>query len=219
MGSKIIAVDGPSGCGKGTIARAVAKRLGFHYLDTGLFYRSIAYLVLTYNIDIKDEKRIQELANDVKISFKDNLVLLNGESLGNELRSNEVNNIVAPISKITNLRLIINDKIRNYCNDKDTVVDGRDIASVVFPNADVKIFLDASIDTRARRRFNQNNEMGIVSNFEDILNNLKMRDEADRTREFGALVKENDAYLVDTTNKEVEESINEVISIIEGELK
>lgn len=219
MNNIIIAVDGPSGTGKGTISKHVAKYFGFDYLDTGLYYRAIAYLVLNYNISLLDEERICELTNDVKIMFKDGYTIVNGMKLSTELRSNEVNDIVSQVSSIVKVKLLINDKIRNYTADKNIIIDGRDIGTLVYPNATVKLYIDASSDTRARRRFNQNIEMGIESNYEDILKSINKRDENDKNKEFGALKQAKDAILIDTTNSEIDETIKEVIKVIEGVIK
>lgn len=219
MKSTIIAIDGPSGTGKGTIASHVAKFLGLDYLDSGVYYRAVAYICIKNNIQLNEIKKIITETKNMSINFSRNQIILNGEEISKAIRSNEINDIVAEISAITEIRLLINDRIRNYCQNKRIVVDGRDIGTNVFPHANIKIYLDASVDTRARRRFNQNNEVGITSNYDEILNNIKKRDEVDFNRKFGALKIADDAHVIDTTNLNIEETINIVKEIVEGELK
>lgn len=219
MKSFIVAVDGPSGTGKGTVSKHVAKHYGFNYLDTGLFYRTLAYFVNDYDINVDDESRIVELTNDLNIEIQDGIVIANGIRLEKELRNDKIALTASRVSSIQNVRMIVNDKIRRLCEDKQVVVDGRDITTLVFPNADVKIYLDASCDTRARRRYNQSIEMGMEANFDQILANIKNRDEMDRNKEYGALTVAEDAIIVDNTNLTIEETIDKFIEIIGSELK
>ena len=205
--NKIIAIDGTAGSGKGTIAKHIAK-------DTGAFYRAVSYLIIKNNISLGDIDTITNLVRNLNIEFKDYMVLVNGEDVTNEIRSKDVNAIVSIVADILEVRLLINDKIRKYIGNKDYVVDGRDVGTVIFPNADFKFYLDASIDTRARRRFNQLTNMGNDANFEKILENIQVRDKIDKTREFGALIIADDAIIIDTTNDEIEDTLRKMIEII-----
>lgn len=212
--NKIIAIDGTAGSGKGTIAKHIAKKIGYFYLDTGAFYRAVSYLIIKNNISLGDIDTITNLVRNLNIEFKDYMVLVNGEDVTNEIRSKDVNAIVSIVADILEVRLLINDKIRKYIGNKDYIVDGRDVGTVIFPNADFKFFLDASIDTRARRRFNQLTNMGNDANFEKILENIQVRDKIDKTREFGALIMADDAILIDTTNDEIEDTLRKMIEIM-----
>lgn len=212
--NKIIAIDGTAGSGKGTIAKHIAKKIGYFYLDTGAFYRAVSYLIIKNNISLGDIDTITNLVRNLNIEFKDYMVLVNGEDVTNEIRSKDVNAIVSIVADILEVRLLINDKIRKYIGNKDYVVDGRDVGTVIFPNADFKFYLDASIDTRARRRFNQLTNMGNDANFEKILENIQVRDKIDKTREFGALIMADDAILIDTTNDEIEDTLRKMIEIM-----
>ena len=212
--NKIIAIDGTAGSGKGTIAKHIAKKIGYFYLDTGAFYRAVSYLIIKNNISLGDIDTITNLVRNLNIEFKDYMVLVNGEDVTNEIRSKDVNAIVSIVADILEVRLLINDKIRKYIGNKDYVVDGRDVGTVIFPNADFKFYLDASVDTRARRRFNQLTNMGNDANFEKILENIQVRDKIDKTREFGALIMADDAILIDTTNDEIEDTLRKMIEIM-----
>lgn len=219
MSNIIIAIDGPAATGKGTIARRLAQFYGAEYLDTGIFYRTIAYLVNKNNIPLYEEENIIKVAQNMNIEIKRYDVFLNGEEITNELRTTNVNAIVSQVSAIKEVRLIVNEHIRDYAFNKNCVVDGRDITTVVFPNAKYKFYLDCDVDERARRRFNQNQEMGIECTFESIYENLKMRDYNDKTKEFGALTLASDATLINTTNDTIEETIEKLKDIIGSELK
>lgn len=212
--NKIIAIDGTAGSGKGTIAKHIAKEIGYFYLDTGAFYRAVSYLIIKNNISLGDIDTITNLVRNLNIEFKDYMVLVNGNDVTNEIRSKDVNAIVSIVADILEVRLLINDKIRKYIGNKDYIVDGRDVGTVIFPNADFKFYLDASIDTRARRRFNQLTNMGNDANFEKILENIQVRDKIDKTREFGALIMADDAILIDTTNDEIEDTLRKMIEIM-----
>lgn len=219
MSNIIIAIDGPAATGKGTIARRLAQFYGAEYLDTGIFYRSVAYLVNKNNISLDEEEKIIDIAKNMNIIIKRFEVFIDEENITNELRSNNVNAIVSQVSAIKDVRLIVNEHIRDFAFNRDCVVDGRDITTVVFPNAKYKFYLDCDVDERARRRFNQNQEMGIACTFEEIYENLKMRDLNDKTKEFGALTLASDATLINTTNDTIEETIEKLKNIIGSELK
>lgn len=219
MSNIIIAIDGPAATGKGTIARRLAQFYGAEYLDTGIFYRSVAYLVDKFNISLSEEEKIIDIAKNMNIIIKRFEVFMDEENITNDLRSNNVNAIVSQVSAIKDVRLIVNEHIRDFAFNRDCVVDGRDITTVVFPNAKYKFYLDCDVDERARRRFNQNQEMGITCTFEEIYENLKMRDLNDKTKEFGALTLASDATLINTTNDTIEETIEKLKNIIGSELK
>ena len=214
----IIAIDGPSAVGKGTIARKIADYYGFEYLDTGIFYRSISYLILKNNISLEDEDKIIDITKNLDIIIKRFNVFNGNEDITDIIRSNEVNSIVSQVSSIKNVRLVVNEYIRNYVGNKNFVIDGRDITSVVYPDAQYKIYLDCDADERARRRFKQNQEMGIDCTFEEIYDNLKSRDYNDKTKGYGALTITSDAIIINTTNDTIEETIEKIIKIIGSDL-
>ena len=211
----IIAIDGPAGSGKSTSAKLIAKKLGYLYIDTGAMYRAITYLALKNKV-VKDESRILELARKSKIELKYNdgnlVVMLNDHDISNEIRSTEVNANVSDVSKISAVRKLLVEKQRELGEKNNGVVmEGRDIGTVVFPNADVKIFLTASLDTRADRRAKEYFQNGSEVIIEDIKNNLSNRDRIDSSRKDSPLIKAPDAVAIDTTNVTIEEQVNLII--------
>ena len=208
----IVAIDGPAGSGKGTVTKEIAKRMGLINLDTGATYRCVALASLKHGIKLEEEDKIVSLIDDLDIEFKydkDDFirVYLNGEEVTSEIRSFEVNQIVSPISSIVRVRLKMVDLQRKMAEGKDVIMEGRDIGTYVFPNADVKIYLDADVEERAKRRFNENQEKGIDVSFEDVLENIKKRDENDKHKEIGSLKIAEDAVIVDSTKLSIEDTI------------
>ncbi len=215
----IVAIDGPAGSGKGTVTKEIAKRMGLINLDTGATYRCVALASLKHGIKLEEEDKIVSLIDDLDIEFKydkDDFirVYLNGEEVTSEIRSFEVNQIVSPISSIVRVRLKMVDLQRKMAEGKDVIMEGRDIGTYVFPNADVKIYLDADVEERAKRRFKENQEKGIDVSFEDVLENIKKRDENDKHKEIGSLKIAEDAVIVDSTKLSIEEMADAVEKII-----
>ena len=213
--NKIVAIDGPAGSGKGTVAKILANKFNLTYIDTGAMYRAIAYLTLKNNVDIKDEDKIIELAKNSKIEFLNDKVYVNGEDVSSKIRTMEVTRIVSPISSIVKLREILVDLQRNMANGLDVIMEGRDITTVVFPNATYKFYLDASTEERARRRFKENSSKGMQVTYEEILENIKKRDYNDMHKEVGALIKSDDAIYIDSTNLTIDEVVEKIKQIIE----
>ncbi len=212
---KVIAIDGPAGSGKGTVAKILAKDCNLMYIDTGAMYRAIAYLTLKNNIDITDEENIVKLANNSKIEFKDEKIYLNDQDVSSEIRTMEVSKVVSPISSIVKLREILVDMQRKLAGNNDVIMEGRDITTVVFPNAEYKFYLDATLEERAKRRYKENMEKGINSNYDEVLENIKKRDYNDMHKEVGSLIKTDDAVYIDSTNMSIDEVVNKIKSIIE----
>ena len=211
----IVAIDGPAGSGKSTSAKLIAKKLGYVYIDTGAMYRAITYLALE-NEAINDESRIIELARNCKIDldYKDGevIVLLNDRNVSKEIRSAEVNSHVSDVSKISEVRKVLVEKQREMgARGSGVVMEGRDIGTVVFPNADLKIFLTASLDIRANRRTKEYNENGSKVLVDDIKSNLSDRDMIDSSRNDSPLTKASDAVEVDTTNVTIDEQVNLIL--------
>ncbi|MBQ2640106.1 MAG: (d)CMP kinase [Bacilli bacterium] len=215
--SLVIAIDGPAGSGKGTITKLVANKLNLIYIDTGATYRAITYLVLKNNIDVTDNKKIVQLAKNSNIYFnEDGNIFVNDLDITNEIRSKEVSSIVSQISSIVELREIMVDLQRKMAKDKAVIMEGRDITTVVFPNASYKFYLDASVEERAKRRYKQNIKQGIDMSYDDILENIKNRDYNDMHKEVGALKRCDDQIYIDTTNLSIDEVVNTIIGYIEG---
>lgn len=212
---KIIAIDGPAGSGKGTIANILAKKYGYTYIDTGATYRCVALSVLRNNIDITDEEGIINLVKTLNIDFDESgKTYLNNEDVSNLIRTKEVSSIVSPISSIVKVREILVDLQRKMANNKDVVMEGRDITTVVFPNADYKFYLDASVYERANRRYIQNQESGINMSFDEILENIKKRDYNDMNKPVGALKRTEEQIYIDATNLTIDEVVDKIMEYI-----
>ena len=174
---KIVAIDGPAGSGKGTIAGIVSKKCNLVNIDTGATYRCVALKALRNGLNLEDKKAIIELSKDINIEFtKDARVFLDGEEVTDDIRSKEVTKIVSPISSIVEVRENMVELQRKLAGDNDVILEGRDITTVVFPNANYKFYLDATLEERAQRRFKQNKEKGIDMSYEEIYENIKARD-------------------------------------------
>ena len=212
---KVVAIDGPAGSGKGTVAKILASKCNLMYIDTGAMYRAIAFLALQNNIDIKDEEKIVELAKNAEIDFKDEKIYLNGIDVSKEIRTMEVTNIVSPISSIVKLREILVDLQRKIAGNNDVIMEGRDITTVVFPNADYKFYLDASLDERANRRYKENKEKGMDVTLESIKKSIEKRDYNDMHKEVGSLTRTEDSIYIDSTNLTIEEVVEKIKQIIE----
>ena len=215
----IVAVDGPAGSGKGSITQIVAERLNLVTIDTGAMYRSVTLAMLEQNVGIDDLDKIVEILKNIKIEFKEEentkKVFLNRKDVTLKIRSKEVNEFVSPVSTIKIVREHLANLQREMAKKIDVIMEGRDIGTNVFPNADVKIYLDATPEERARRRFKQNEENGIKIPFDEILKNVKERDYIDSHREIAPLKKADEAIYIDSTGMTIEEEANEVIKIIE----
>lgn len=213
--NKIVAIDGPAGSGKGTVAKILSDECNLLYIDTGAMYRAVAYKMLKDGIDISEENKIVELAKNSKIEFIDGNTYLDGNDISKEIRTMEVTKIVSPVSSIVKLREILVDLQRKMAENSDVIMEGRDITTVVFPNATYKFYLDADVEERAKRRFKENNEKGIDSSFEEILENIKKRDYNDMHKEVGSLTRTEDSHYIDSTNMTIEEVVEEMKKIIE----
>lgn len=211
----IIAIDGPAGSGKSTTAKLLAKKLGYLYIDTGAMYRAVTLFAIKNNI-LNDENKIIELASelDIELKLEDGItkVFVNGKDVSDEIRSLEVNQNVSPVSKIEGVRKILVEKQKQIGKNGGVVMEGRDITTVVFPNADVKVFLTASIDERARRRALEFAQKGQDVDIEKVKQNILERDRIDSSRSVSPLTKSPDAIEVDTSNLTIEEQVDLILT-------
>lgn len=212
----IIAIDGPAGSGKGTIAKLVSEKLKFINIDTGAMYRCVALKMLEKKIGLDNYDEIHKILNEIDISFDDESVILNGKDVSKDIRSIEVSNFVSPVSAIGFIRDKMVELQRKLGDENNVVMEGRDIGTVVFPNAELKIYLDATPEERARRRVAQNTSNNIESNYEQILKDIIERDTRDSTRKISPLKKADDAVVIDSTNLTIEEVVNKVIELVEN---
>jgi cytidylate kinase len=214
----ILAIDGPAGAGKSTVAKIVAKRLGFFYIDTGALYRALTLKAKRMNLDLKDESRIINLLKSTKIDLKyknDSLkVFLDKKDVSEKIRKPYVSDGVSEVAKIREVRKIITDLQRKLAKDNDCVLEGRDIGTVVFPKAKYKFYLDADLDERTRRRFKELIEKKENVKLFDIKKDLATRDRIDSTRKIAPLKKAKDAICIDTTNLSIDEVVDTIISWI-----
>ncbi len=210
-----IAIDGPSASGKSTVAKLLASKLNFLYVDTGAMYRAYTLAVLNASLDPKNEEESDSLINKIEISFNDeNHITLNGKDVSKEIRENDVANNVSYIASYKNIRLFLVSLQQKIANNKNIVMDGRDIGTYVLKDAEVKIFLNANVEERAKRRFNENKEKNIKTSYEDCLENIKKRDYIDSHRDFCPLRKAEDAILIDSTDLTIDEVVSKMEEII-----
>ena len=224
----IIAIDGPAGTGKGTISKLIAQRMNFTYIDTGAMYRAVTLKMIRNNIEITELDKIKDLLGSISIDFENSTdengnykqkVLLDGEDVTDEIRMPAVNERVSPYSNEPIIRAHLVKMQKDYANSKDIIMEGRDITTVVFPNAEVKIYLDATPEERANRRYKELIAKGIETTYEDTLEAINKRDYNDRTKPVGALKIAEDAVVVDTTELSIEEVYDTVKKIIESKME
>ena len=213
--SFIVAIDGPAGSGKGTIAKEVAQALGFIHVDTGAMFRCVTLHVIQQGIAIEQQGKIEAILNKIDIDLKENgEVFLNGEEVSKKIREDDVTRLVSPVSVIPAVRKTLLEKQRQIAQQKNVVMEGRDIGTIVFPHADVKIYLDASPEVRARRRVKQNEEKGMITPYEETLKNIMDRDKRDATRKIAPLKQAEDAIYIDSSNMIVAEVVQKIVNII-----
>ena len=217
-----VAIDGPASSGKSTISKLIAKKTNFLYLDTGAMYRATTLEFLRNNISVDDEKAIEELLDNLDISFKNTedgqLVFLNGDDVTREIRDLEVTRNVSEISAIKAVRVKLVQMQRELAENHSIIMDGRDIGTVVLPNAELKIFLVASVKERALRRYRENQEKGIELSLEKLEEEIAHRDFLDSTRKESPLKKADDAIEIDTTSLSIQEVVSKITNLIQEKL-
>ena len=216
-----VAVDGPAGSGKSTITKMVAKSLGFNYVDTGAMYRALTFNFLSNGLDELEEEKIKELLSktDFKVEYVDRVqyVYINDEEVSDKIRTAEVSKFTSLFAKSPAVRDFLIDTQRNLANTNNIIMDGRDIASVVLPNADVKIFLTASVEERARRRVLDFKRQGIENvDFEKVKEDIKARDWQDENRDIAPLIKVESATLIDTTSLTIDEVVEKMTELVKS---
>ncbi len=207
----VVAIDGPAGVGKSTIARETAKATGFQYLNSGSFYRAITWLVLRSGVDPEDIPGIIESGRACRLDVHDGAIAANGREIEGEIHGDAIDRWVAQHSAIPEIRDVVNRELKRIAGDGDVVVEGRDIQTVVFPDAEVKVFLDADVKTRALRRFNQG-VSGLT--LEEIEKSIAARDTVDRTKPVGRLMAAKDAIIIDTSHLTIKQVCERVVQAI-----
>lgn len=212
-----IAIDGPAGAGKSTIAKKIAKTLGFIYIDTGAMYRAIALYLLRNNIDENNEEEINKACNNISItiSYHDNVqqVFLNGENVNELIRTEEVSKMASKSSVNKDIRMKLVELQRKMAEKDNVIMDGRDIGTYVLPNADLKIFLTADARERANRRYKELTLKGIPCNLDEIEQDIIERDKRDMTREFAPLKKADNAVLINTSHLSIEQVVDAIVKL------
>lgn len=214
-----VAIDGPAAAGKSTVAKAVAERCSFIYIDTGAMYRALTYKALKNKIELEDEEKLVDLLihTDIKLesAVQGGKVIVDGVDVSKEIRDNEVTNHVSIVSKHSGVRELMVEMQKRLAESGGVVMDGRDIGTHVMPDAEVKIFMIASVEERANRRFTENLQKGIQTDLEKLKEEISLRDKLDSEREVAPLKKANDAIEIDTTSLSIDQVIDKIIQIIE----
>ncbi len=208
----VIAIDGPSASGKGTVAGRVADRLGFHYLDSGALYRLVALVAARQSVSFEDESGLTRIARLLDVRFAADQVWLSGERVSDAMRAESVSQGASLVARFAEVRMALQDRLRAFRQGPGLVADGRDMGSVVFPDAQLKIFLTASPEARANRRYKQLIEKGMDAKLDVLLDELRQRDMRDSTRAVAPLVQQSDAVLLDTSHMDIEQAVSFVLS-------
>ncbi|AOT72927.1 (d)CMP kinase [Geosporobacter ferrireducens] len=210
-----ITIDGPAGAGKSTIAKIIAKVKKLTYIDTGAMYRAVTLKFIQNFVDTKDAQQIEALLADIRIELIGDDIYLNGTNVTEEIRSPEVNQLVSEVAKLSPVRKKMVEFQRTIAAAQNVVMDGRDIGTFVLPDAAYKFFLTASIDERARRRFEEQRRKGFTTSLEDVKSEISNRDRIDTERELAPLIQAEDAILIDTTGLSIEKVVDKILSYIQ----
>lgn len=215
-----VAIDGPAGAGKSTIARKVAEKLNFIYIDTGAMYRAMGVYFSRNHTDLADEATVKEACNTVKVglTYEQGVqqIWLNGENVSQIIRTKEAGNMASACAAVPAVRVKLVELQKELARTSDVVMDGRDIGTVVLPNADVKIYLTASVDVRAERRFKEYQEKGLQAVLEDVKKEVAQRDYNDMHREVSPLCQAEDAILVDTSDMNIEQAVEAILNLVKN---
>ncbi|MDI6497524.1 (d)CMP kinase [Leuconostoc suionicum] len=217
-----VAIDGPASAGKSTIAKILATKLNFVYVDTGAMYRTITLAAKKNGIAYNDEEKIKKLLSQTEIRFEPGTpvqrVFLNDTDVTDEIRSAEVTNNVSVVASFADVRSNLVNRQREIANSNSVIMDGRDIGTTVLPEADIKIFLVASVDERAQRRYKENVAKGMITDLETLKHEIEARDYKDSHRQISPLTQAKDAILVDTTGQSIDEVVSKIANIIENKI-
>lgn len=210
---KIVTLDGPSGSGKGTVGRLLAHVLNFNYLDSGLLYRAVAILVIEKGIALSDVSNIEEIARNMNLEFssENNKIFLDGIDVSNSIRTEEISIVSSKVAQLKSVRAILHEIQRGYLKGNGLIADGRDMGTVIFPDADLKIFITASPEARAYRRHKELLGRGESVSLRDLERSIASRDRSDSERKISPLVPAVDAIIIDTSNMTVEEVKDEIV--------
>lgn len=213
---KVIAIDGYSASGKGSVADKLASILGYLRVDSGKLYRSVAYLAIKYNANFDNEQELINIAKSMNIHYTKDGIFVNEENVTDKLKTKEIDELVIKVCETYAIRHIVNDHIRAIRNEQDIIIDGRDTTTAVFPDADLKIYLTASFEERVRRRYEEYKSIGKDVTLEEVIENIKYRDNSDDTRVEGRLYIADDAVVIDSTNMSIDEVVDIILKNLES---
>lgn len=213
---KVIAIDGYSASGKGSVADKLASILGYLRVDSGKLYRSVAYLAIKYNANFDNEQELINIAKSMNIHYTKDGIFVNEENVTDKLKTKEIDELVIRVCEIYEIRHIVNAYIRAIRNEEDIIIDGRDTTTAVFPDADLKVYLTASFEERVRRRYEEYKSIGKDVTLEDVIENIKYRDNSDDTRAEGRLYIADDALVIDSTNMNIDEVVDIILKNLES---
>ena len=213
---KVIAIDGYSASGKGSVADKLASILGYLRVDSGKLYRSVAYLAIKYNANFDNEQELINIAKSMNIHYTKDGIFVNEENVTDKLKTKEIDERVIRVCEIYEIRHIVNAYIRAIRNEEDIIIDGRDTTTAVFPDADLKVYLTATFEERVRRRYEEYKSIGKDVTLEDVIENIKYRDNSDDTRAEGRLYIADDAVVIDSTNMNIDEVVDIILKNLES---
>ena len=213
---KVIAIDGYSASGKGSVADKLASILGYLRVDSGKLYRSVAYLAIKYNANFDNEQELINIAKSMNIHYTKDGIFVNEENVTDKLKTKEIDELVIKVCETYAIRHIVNAHIRAIRNEQDIIIDGRDTTTAVFPDADLKIYLTASFEERVRRRYEEYKSIGKDVTLEEVVENIKYRDNSDDTRAEGRLYIADDAVVIDSTNMNIDEVVDIILKNLES---
>lgn len=212
----VIAIDGPAGAGKSTVAKQVSRILNINYIDTGAMYRAITYKCIKNGLDLEDEKSVVDLCKNTDLKFENNSIFIDDQCVDDDIRTLQVSSKVSYVARIPGVRVHLVELQREMGKDDNVVLDGRDVGTQIFPNTKYKYFLNAAVETRAKRRYDELILKGVEASFEGIVEDVRNRDKIDSTREVSPLIKASDAIEIDSTNMTVEEVVDFIVNDVRG---
>ncbi|SFE42588.1 (d)CMP kinase [Peptostreptococcus sp. D1] len=212
----VIAIDGPAGAGKSTVAKQISRILNINYIDTGAMYRAITYKCIKNGLDLEDEKSVVDLCKNTALKFESNSIFIDGQCVDDDIRTLQVSSKVSYVACIPGVRCHLVELQREMGKADSVVLDGRDVGTQIFPNTKYKYYLNAAVETRAKRRYDELVLKGVKAEFERVVEDVRSRDKIDSTREISPLIKASDAIEIDSTNMTIEEVVDFIVNDVRG---
>ena len=212
----VIAIDGPAGAGKSTVAKQVSRILNINYIDTGAMYRAITFKCIKNGLDLEDEKSVVDLCKNTDLKFENNSIFIDGQCVDDDIRTLQVSSKVSYVARIPGVRFHLVELQREMGKGDNVVLDGRDVGTQIFPNTKYKYYLNAAVETRAKRRYDELILKGVKASFEAIVEDVRNRDKIDSTRVVSPLIQASDAIEIDSTNMTIEEVVDFIVNDVRG---